>query len=342
MQRMLIVVIAVLVAIVILVRTMTFTVRFTEAAVVTTFGKASAESTHRDPGLKLKWPYPIQSVTKYDTRIRFLTTRSETQQTADKRQIIVEAFCTWRVSDPLVFFQRFSNAGEREEDHFRQAEQNVHSTLRSAVAETSRFTLPDLFTLNVEESKLPELEARILQTLKVREAEGGQGTLAQYGIEVAEVGISRIVLPEQTTANVFIAMEAARSALITELQSRGESEATSIRVSAETAADRIRAFADRRAQEIMSEGETEAAQWVAKMNEHPELAVFLRNVQFLRNALTKQATLLLSTSDFGMQLLDMQRLSDLKPGDVPAPSAATEEARVRAAGNTPASPEARP
>lgn len=335
MQRMLIVVIAVLVAIVILVRTMTFTVRFTEAAVVTTFGKASAESTHRDPGLKFKWPYPIQSVTKYDTRIRFLSTRSETQQTADKRQIIVEAFCTWRVSDPLLFFQRFSNAGEREEDHFRQAEQNVHSTLRSAVAETSRYTLPQLFTLEVEQSKLPELEARILQSLKVQETEGGQGTLAQFGIEVAEVGISRIVLPEETTRNVFLAMEAGRSALITELQSMGVSEATSIRERARTAADRIRAFADRRAQEIMSEGETEAAQWVAKMNEHPELAVFLRNVQLLRDSLTKQATLLLSTSDFGMQLLDMQRLGNLKPGEVPATSALSEEARARAAGNAP-------
>lgn len=322
MQRMLIIVIAVLVAVVILVRTMTFTVRFTEAAVVTTFGKASAESTHRDPGLKFKWPYPIQSVTKYDTRIRFLSTRSETQQTADKRQIIVEAFCTWRVADPLLFFQRFSNAGEREEDHFRQAEQNVHSTLRSAVAEASRYTLADLFTPEIERSKLPELEQRILQNLQVREVEGAEGTLAQYGITVEEVGISRIEFPEETTKNVFLAMEAGRAALITDLESRGQSEADSIRQRAETAAARIRAFAERRAQEIMSEGETEAAEWVARMNEHPELAVFLKNVEMLRNTITKQATLLLSTADFGMQLLDMNRLSQLKPGEVPSPTVA--------------------
>ena len=47
-----------------------YTVRFTETAVVTTFGKAGPESVITEPGLRLKMPYPIQSVTRYDVRAR--------------------------------------------------------------------------------------------------------------------------------------------------------------------------------------------------------------------------------------------------------------------------------
>src|ERR1043165_1762196 len=99
--------------------TVTYTVRFTEAAVVTTFGKADQSDVHAKPGLGVKWPYPIQSVTTYDTRVRVVTSKFEQMATADARQVVVETFCTWRVKDPLVFFQKFSNAGDRAEDHFR-------------------------------------------------------------------------------------------------------------------------------------------------------------------------------------------------------------------------------
>ncbi len=53
-----------------------FTVRFTEAAVVTAFGQASAGSVVTEPGLRFKWPTPIQSTTVYDTRARFLQAKS--------------------------------------------------------------------------------------------------------------------------------------------------------------------------------------------------------------------------------------------------------------------------
>ena len=87
----------------------TFTVRFTEIAVKTTFGSASDSSIISEPGLKWKLPYPFQSVTKYDKRTRIVQTRSETVQTADDFQIIVESFLFYKVSDPLKFFRSFSN-----------------------------------------------------------------------------------------------------------------------------------------------------------------------------------------------------------------------------------------
>src|SRR5688500_4082532 len=125
---------------------MTYTVRFTENAVLTTFGKAGENAQKTQPGLKFKWPDPIQSVTKYDTRSGFRQTQSETQQTADSRQLVVEAFCTWKVADPLLFFQRFSNAGDRSADHYRKAEEVLRGSLRSAMGETSKYRMDELFT----------------------------------------------------------------------------------------------------------------------------------------------------------------------------------------------------
>ena len=107
----------------------TYTVRFTEVAVLTTFGKAGEGSIKTEPGLKFKWFYPIQQVTKYDNRIRLVQGQSETQQTADDFQIVMEAFLTYRVTDPLAFFRNFSSAGDRAVDHFARAEHVVLGAL---------------------------------------------------------------------------------------------------------------------------------------------------------------------------------------------------------------------
>ncbi|MFY7895599.1 MAG: SPFH domain-containing protein, partial [Phycisphaerales bacterium] len=94
MQRLLRYLVAGLVVVVLASFAFTFQVRFTEAAVKTTFGKATAESVITEPGLRFRLPYPFQEVTKYDTRMRLLAMKVETQQTADNRQIAVETFCT--------------------------------------------------------------------------------------------------------------------------------------------------------------------------------------------------------------------------------------------------------
>src|SRR5690606_20999291 len=119
------VVVAIVVVTALVLFSSTYTVRFTEVAVKTTFGKAGPNSIKTTPGLYFKLPYPIQQVTKYDSRTRLVTGQSETQQTADDFQIIMEGFLTYKVSDPLEFFRSFSSAGERAADHFARAENDV-------------------------------------------------------------------------------------------------------------------------------------------------------------------------------------------------------------------------
>lgn len=308
-------IITVLFVLAIVLFTTTYTVRFTESAVLTTMGRAGEGAVKTEPGLKFKWPYPFQSVTKYDNRLRLLQTRSTQIQLADDSQIIVEAFATWRVADPLKFFQRFSNAGERTAEHARAAEDILDSALSSTLGEVSRYSLNDLFTAEDDGTKLPEVEDRMLAVLRTNR-EAGQ-SLSDYGIEVTTVGINRILLPEETTGRVIERMGAVRDSLAQELSSRGSARAAAIRAQAEADAEKIRVFAQRRAQEIRALGEEEAAQFYAAQAQNEELAVFLQKIDLMKNAMAKKFTLILSTSDYGLELFTPDALSGLQPGQIP-------------------------
>ncbi len=280
-----------------------FTVRFTETAVKTRFGSANEDSIITEPGFKWKLPYPFESVTKYDKRIRIVQTRSETVQTADDFQIIVEAYLTYRIENPLLFFRSFSNSGDRAIDHFTKAEEDVlRDLLRSALGRTSEYRMSELFTSQSGASVIPQIEQQVYDLL-VHGANGSK-PLVDYGILITSVGIDRIVLPEETTSAVINRMGANRDRLAERYESEGRSQARAIRAEASSNADRIRAFAQRRADEIMAKGEIEAAPYLAQQNINPELAVFIQNIKLMRESMAKKFTLIFSTSDYGMQLFD--------------------------------------
>ncbi len=79
----------------------------------------------------------------------------------------------------------------------------------------------------------------------------------------------------------------------------------------------MRAFASTAAVEIRAKGEAEAAPWLEKLKENPEHAVFLRNLDFIRNAVTKRATLVLPMDMPGLQLFAPDALNGLQPGEIP-------------------------
>ena len=315
MRRTLIILLSTVFLLMLLGYTATYSVRFTESGVLTTFGRATDEDIKKEAGLYFKWPYPIQSVTKYDTRVRVAQVRLEQQQTADNQAITVESFATWRVADPLRFFQRLSNTGARSADHFEKAKELIEANLRASSAMVSRYKMGDLFNPTPGGSKLPDLETSMLKALQAKDQSGS--SLGDYGVEVTYVGVSRIVLPESVTTAVFEAMKQRRLTLAKETESRGEAEAATIRLDGVTQASRIRTFADARAKELMTQGDLESAPFLRKMGEHPDLAVFLENMSFVRSAMAKRATLVLSSSMPGMSVFFPDALSSVKPGEFP-------------------------
>jgi len=303
----------------------TFTVRFTEAAVVATLGKADKADVIKTPGLRFKIPY-FQQVTKYDMRVRVLTTKLETLNTADNRQVVVETFCTWRVDDPLTFFQRFNNSGSTAEEHYRAAEMALKSNMRAAGALVSKYRIDQLFTESVAggaASPLVELETGMKNVFESASTTTTGVDLRKYGIAAVDVGITRIVLPEETTKSVFERMKTNRERLAKETESKGNALAQSIKAKAESDAHKITDFAERLAQEIRNRGELEAAPYFAQMNTNPELAVFLENMDFIREAYGKRTTLVLSGSMPGVNLMFPNSLDGLKAGQIPSPNEPT-------------------
>ncbi|GIW74022.1 MAG: hypothetical protein KatS3mg103_0544 [Phycisphaerales bacterium] len=310
--------VAALFVIVLLVYATTFTVRFTEAAVVTQFGKVREQIA--EPGLRFKWFYPIQGVTKYDTTNRLSKAKIETYQTRDDRQLIVGAFAIWRVKPDQVgtFYRRFSNSGPRAADHYKAAATLVEDTLRSSMSALSAYSMSELFTPDESASKLEELEARVLAQMK--QTLEGQGERA-FGIEIVTAGIARTSLPQTTSEAALERMRQDRARIVTGLQQRGESEAQQIRSTAEANAAKIRAFAEARARQIRARGDEEAARYLAQMTEVPGLAIFLKNLELLEDAMFSRATLLFSTDTPGLNLLDPSLRVDVQGGQIPGTDA---------------------
>ncbi|MFI4915780.1 MAG: SPFH domain-containing protein [Phycisphaerales bacterium JB060] len=312
--------VAILFVIVLLVYAMTFTVRFTEAAVVTYFGEVSKEVT--EPGLRFKWFYPIEGVTKYETTNRLSQARIETYQTRDDRQLIVGAFAIWRVKPDQVgtFYRRFSNSGPRAADHYEAAATLVEESLRTAMSELSAYSMSELFTPDESASLLEELEGRVLAQMKSNLE--GQGERS-FGIEVVQAGIARTSLPQSTTEAALERMRQDRARIVTGLQQSGQSEAGAIRSRAESNANKILAFAESRARQIRARGDQEAARYLAQMSEVPGLAIYLKNLELLEEAMFGRATLLFSTDTPGLNLLDPALFQSTESGEIPGTSAFT-------------------
>jgi membrane protease subunit HflC len=331
MGRTVQIVVALVLLVVVLLFMTTYTVRFTQTAVVTTFGSATEASVVREPGLGFKLPV-VQQVDTYDTRSRVVEARSETLATADNRQIIVQSYVVWRISDALKFYQAYSNAGGRESDHVRQAEEALRARLRSALSETSRFQFGELLSAQSGGNKLPELEQRVLEAINQSGGEvagaagssaggaggaGPAGGVTASGVSVLSVGIHSIELPESVTETIYKSMEAERRRIASSAASAGEAAAAQIRSSAEADAARIKTFAERRAMAIRGQGEAEMQKYLKQQAANTELAVFLKNMQFLREAVAQRTTLVLPASFPGLHMLDPQVAEKLGAGVIP-------------------------
>jgi membrane protease subunit HflC len=98
------VVTATVLVVILVVYSITYQVRFSESVVKVRFGKP--RKVISEPGLKLKWPYPIETVKHYDTRLRVLDTPETEIKTRDSQNVIVGCFAIWRITDPLLFYKR--------------------------------------------------------------------------------------------------------------------------------------------------------------------------------------------------------------------------------------------
>lgn len=269
-----------------------FQVRQTDVAVVTTFGKFSRAIT--EPGLYLRWPWPVQKVYRLDNRVQNFERKFEQTTTADGRSLIVSVFIGWRVADPKIFIERFPQGD------VTLAEQSLESLTRDAKnGVIGQYRFGDLISTNRAHVKLRQIESEMLASVQPRAA-------ADYGIAIDMLGIQQIALPESITTKVFDRMRAERQRLVKQYESEGDAEA--IRIRAEADRDRQETLAQAQAQATVIHGqaEAEAAKSYVVFEQNPDLAVFLLELNALGDSLTNRSTFVIDPQTVPFHLLDGQ------------------------------------
>jgi membrane protease subunit HflC len=280
MNRALAVGVGLLLVVLLLLFSTTYTVRFNEVAIKATFGQTDDSSVVREPGLHFQWPIFIDKVTKLDTRLQLVESPHEEITTADGLQIVVRAYLLWRIREggEMDFFKRYvsiDGATDQLPGQFRTA----------FTGALSQYEFNDLVG---QESRLPAAEEAIRVAMT--------DALFAEGVEPVSVGISQVMLPAKTTRAVLQRMQATRNVRAEAERYKGNAEAERIQSEAKTMADKIRAFATQRAEEIRALGEVQAAKYLEQMSQDEEsedLAVFLVWLNALQRALGNNTTVVL-------------------------------------------------
>jgi len=257
----------------------TFQVRFSEVAVVRTFGKATEQDVISEPGLCWKWPWPIQKVTKFDNRIHVAVTTGEETPTKDGKNVIVTTSIGWRIFDAY----RFSIKCESKKDGEEKLKSIVRNHQKSVIGvyDFANFVATDSTQL-----KYDQIESEILDKVQAEAKE-------LYGIKVESIGISKLALPQQITQTVFDAMKKERQAVAARYTSEGESEAKKMKDTAESTANTIMSFARRKAAAIVAEGKEQAARYLETLQKDEDLAIYLLEIENLPKILEKRTTVIL-------------------------------------------------
>ncbi len=248
-----------------------FQVRYSEVAVVTTFGRPTAKPI-TEPGAYFKWPWPIQKVYKFDQRIQNFEDKFSENFTADNVTLLTSVYVGWQISDAKEFYPKFLGS-------VPVAQRQIEGILRTAKSSViGKHSLADFVNANPQDLKFDAIEKEIELVVQ------SELRTNNYGIQVEFLGFKKIGLPESVTQTVFQRMTSERQVQISDLQYKGEAEAQKIKSAADRKAADTISQATAAATRIEGEGVAEAAKVLPVFQQNPELANFLlRVVDLFRN-----------------------------------------------------------
>lgn len=281
---------AVFVAAVLLLYMCTFQVRFTELAVKKTWGRLH-EDPITEPGLYFKWPRPIQSVVRYDKRIRVLEDRTEETRTIDGKTLLLTTFTLWRVKDPARFHTNFPGDVEDGKKKLR----TTVITYKQAV--TGKHELGDFVSTDPARRNIRQIE----EEMRVAVAED---VTDEYGIEVIDFSIKKLGLPQSVTTAIFESMRSGEEAKAERYIAEGEATAAKILADARAMEERIMAEVQGKVAEIETEAERVVSEYYKEFDEHPELRIFLDKLRTDLVALRERATLIIDTEKAPWDVFD--------------------------------------
>lgn len=263
-----------------------FTVDQRQNAMVFQLGEVVSVKTK--PGLYFKLPL-VQNVRYFDTRILTLDAADpERFITSEKKNVLVDSFIKWRVIDAKQFYVSVGG------DEMRAAirlNQTVNDGLR---AEFGKRTINDVVSGKRDD---------VMKTIQVKADQDAR----KIGVQVVDVRIKRVDLPESVSENVYRRMEAERKQVANELRSTGAAEAEKVRADADKQKDVIVAEAYRDAQRVKGEGDARAAAvYAAAYGKNGEFYAFYRSMQAYRESFKNKSDVMVldPSADFFKYMKD--------------------------------------
>ncbi len=249
-----------------------FTIGEWEQGMVVQFG--NPKRIIQEPGLYFKLPV-AQNLVRFEKRVLTTDAHESEYITLDKKRVLVDHVSRWRIEDPLQFYRSVR-------DRIRamaRLDDIISARLRQEIA-THNF-------LDLIREKREDIMAIV--TKDTRE------TAKTFGIEVTDVRIKRLDLPEEVQASVFARMRAERERIAKRYRAEGEEQAQQIRASADREREVILATAYESSEKLKGEGDAEATRVYADaFGKDAEFYAFTRRLQTYEKILANDTTLILN------------------------------------------------
>jgi len=283
-----------------------FVVNEAQQVIITQFGKPVGEPI-MTPGLKVKTPF-IQKANFFEKR--FLEWDGEPNEvpTKDKRFIYVDTYARWRITDPLLFFQRLRDergAQSRLDDILDGetrntiANHNLIEVVRSTNREFEVSSALEEGSHQITFGRL-ELEEEVLKNASTR--------TAVLGIEILDFQFKRTNYAEVDRPKVYERMISERKRIAEEYRSEGAGEAARIIGNKDRDLQEITSEAYRQAQEIKGKADAEAADiYAGAYNRDPDFYRFLKTMEVYTQTMGENTILLLSTDGEFLKYLERDR-----------------------------------
>jgi membrane protease subunit HflC len=264
------------VAVILLARASLFTVSEGELAIKSTGGQI-VESDFK-PGLHVKIPL-VNEVSKFDGRILTDMYQAEHFLTREQEQLTIDFYVKWRITNLRLYYE---TTGGIEDVANARLRETIRDSIKTVVTQR---TLQQVVTAG-----RAEFTDAMMKTARP--------FADQLGVQLVDVRITKIDLPQQVQESVFDRMRATFKAQAAKLRAEGVEASDRIRGEANKETTEILADASRQASQTRGEGDASASQVYANSySKNPEFYSFYRSMQSYRDAVGTQGDLLVIPPD---------------------------------------------
>ena len=212
------------------------------------------------PGLHFKIPL-INNVERYDARILTLNARPESFLTVEKKNVTVDFFVKWKIRNVAQYYRAT-----------RGDERNAQNRL----AQITKDGLRNEFGKRTIQQAVSGERSEIMDILKVKSNSLGK----DLGIDIVDVRISRIDLPDDVSDAVYKRMRAERNRTARDFRARGLEQSEKLRAEADRQRIEIIADAYKKSEIVRGDGDAKSAKIYAEAyQKNPEFYSFLRSIE---------------------------------------------------------------